>query len=123
MEINDITGEIVRAAMKVHTVLGAGLFESTYRLCLRHELQDRGLHVDQEVTIPVIYGDFRIENGYRVDLLVEDLVLVEIKSVAKLLPLHQAQLLAYLKLSHRPAGLLINFNVPHLRDGIKRMVN
>ena len=123
MEINDITGEIVSAAMKVHTVLGAGLFETTYRLCLRHELQDRGLSVEQEVTIPVIYGDFRIENGYRVDLLVEDLVLVEIKSVAKLLPLHQAQLLAYLKLSHRPVGLLINFNVPHLREGIKRMVN
>ena len=123
MEINDITGEIVRAAMRVHTVLGAGLFESTYRLCLRHELQSRGLRVEQEVTIPVIYGDFRIENGYRVDLLVKDVVLVEIKSVAKLLPLHQAQLLAYLKLSHRPAGLLINFNVPHLRDGIKRMVN
>ena len=123
MEINDITGEIVRAAMKVHTVLGAGLFESTYRLCLRHELQARGLRVEQEVSIPVVFGDFRIENGYRVDLLVEDLVLVEIKSVAKLLPLHQAQLLAYLKLSHRPAGLLINFNVPHLREGIKRMVN
>ena len=123
MEINDITGEIVRAAMKVHTVLGAGLFETTYRLCLRHELQDRGLRVQQEVSIPVVYGDFRIENGYRVDLLVEDLVLVEIKSVAKLLPLHQAQLLAYLKLSNRPAGLLINFNVPHLRDGITRMVN
>jgi|SRR5688572_28374672 len=123
MEINDITGEIVRAAMKVHTVLGAGLFESTYRLCLRHELQGRGLRVQQEVSIPVVYGDFRIENGYRVDLLVEDLVLVEIKSVAKLLPLHQAQLLAYLKLSNRPAGLLINFNVPHLRDGITRMVN
>ncbi len=123
MEINDVTGEIVSAAMKVHTVLGAGLFETTYRLCLRHELQDRGLRVEQEVTIPVIYGDFRIENGYRVDLLVEDLVLVEIKSVAKLLPLHQAQLLAYLKLSHRRAGLLINFNVPHLREGIKRMVN
>jgi len=123
MEINDITGQIVRAAMKVHTALGAGLFESTYRLCLRYELQSRGLHVDQEVTLPIVYGEFRIENGYRVDLLVEDLVLVEIKSVAKLLPLHQAQLLAYLKLSRRPAGLLINFNVPHLRQGIKRMVN
>ena len=123
MEINDITGQIVRAAMKVHTTLGAGLFESTYRLCLRYELQGRGLHVKQEVTLPIVYGEFRIENGYRVDLLVEDLVLVETKSVAKLLPLHQAQLLAYLKLSQRKAGLLINFNVPHLRQGIKRMVN
>jgi len=123
MEINDITGQIVRAAMKVHTALGAGLFESTYRLCLRYELQSRGLHVEQEVTLPIVYGEFRIENGYRVDLLVEDLVLVETKSVAKLLPLHQAQLLAYLKLSQRPVGLLINFNVPHLRQGIKRMVN
>ena len=123
MEINDITGEIVSAAMKVHSALGAGLFESTYRLCLRHELQRRGLRVEQEVALPVVYGELRIENGYRVDLLVEEVVLAETKSVAKLLPLHQAQLLAYLKVSGRPVGLLINFNVPHLRDGIIRMVN
>lgn len=123
MEINDITGEIVSAAMKVHTALGPGLFESTYQLCMRHELQIRGLRVECERALPIIYGDLRIESGYRVDLLVEDLVIVELKSVAKLLPLHQAQLLAYLKLSRSKVGLLINFNVAHLRHGIKRMVN
>jgi GxxExxY protein len=108
MEINDITGEIVSAAMKVHTVLGPGLFESAYQLCMRHELQFRGLRVEHELPLPIIYGDLRIEAGYRVDLIVEDLVIVELKSVAKLLPLHQAQLLAYLKLSRRRVGLLIN---------------
>lgn len=123
MEINDITGEIVSAGMKVHTALGPGLFESTYQLCMRHELQVRGLRVEHEHALPIVYGDLRIDSGYRVDLLVEDVVIVELKSVAKLLPLHQAQLLAYLKLSRRPVGLLINFNVPHLRHGIKRMAN
>src|SRR5688572_17644378 len=101
MEINDITGEIVSAAMKVHTALGAGLFESTYQLCMRHELQIRGLRVDHEHALPIVYGDLRIEARYRVDLLVEDAVIVELKSVTKLLPIHQAQLLAYLKLSLR----------------------
>ena len=123
MEINAITGEIVSAGMKVHTALGPGLFERTYQLCMRHELLVRGLRVEHERALPIVYGDLRIESGYRVDLLVEDIVIVELKSVAKLLPLHQAQLLAYLKLSLCPVGLLINFNVPHLRHGIKRMAN
>lgn len=123
MEINDISGQIVSAAMKVHTVLGPGLVESTYHACMRHELQIRGLRVEHEHALPIIYGDLRIENAYRVDLLVEDVVIVELKAVAKLLPLHQAQLLAYLKLSRRHVGLLINFNVAHLRHGIKRMAN
>ena len=123
MEINDITGQIVSAAMKVHTALGPGLFESSYHLCMRHDLQSRRLRVDHQVALPILYGDLRIDGGYRVDLLVEDLVIVELKSVAKLLPLHQAQLLAHLKLSRRPVGLLINFNVAHLRLGIKRLVN
>jgi GxxExxY protein len=123
MEINDITGEIVSGAMQVHAVLGPGLFESTYQLCMRHELQVRGLRVKHEQALPIIYGDLRIEAGYRVDLIVEDLVIIELKSVAKLLPVHQAQLLAYLKLSRHRVGLLINFNVPHLRHGIKRMAN
>ncbi len=123
METNDLTGKIISAAMKVHTILRPGLFESTYRTCLRYELQALGLRVEQEVTLPINYGDVKLENGYRVDLLVEDVVVVETKSVAKLLPLHQAQLLAYLKLGQRRVGLLINFNVPHLRHGIKRMVN
>lgn len=123
MEINDITGEIVSAAMKVHTALGPGLFESTYQRCMQYELPTRGLRVELEQPLPIVYGDLRIESGYRVDMLVEGTVIVELKSVAKLLPIHQAQLLAYLKLSKRPVGLLINFNVPHLRLGIKRMVN
>lgn len=122
MEINDITGEIVRASMRVHSALGPGLLEGAYRLCVRHELQSRGLIVEQECALPVTYRDLQIETGYRVDLLVEDAVIVELKSVAKLLPLHQAQLLGYLKLSRRRVGLLINFNVVHLRLGIKRMI-
>ena len=90
---------------------------------MRYELQTRGLQADHQRALPVIYGDPRIEGAYRVDLIVEDLVIVELKSVAKLLPLHQAQLLAYLKLSRLRVGLLINFNVAHLRHGIKRMAN
>jgi GxxExxY protein len=122
VEINDITGEVVRASMSVHTALGPGLLEGTYRVCVRHELQSRGLSVEQEQALPVTYRDVQIETGYRVDLLVEDAVIVELKSVAKLLPIHHAQLLGYLKLSHRRVGLLINFNVVHLRQGIKRMI-
>jgi GxxExxY protein len=122
MEINEITGEIVRASMRVHSALGPGLLESTYRVCVRHELRDRGLSVEQERALPVTYRDLQIETGYRVDLMVEDSVIVELKSVTKLLPLHQAQLLGYLKLSGRRVGLLINFNVVHLRQGIKRMM-
>jgi GxxExxY protein len=122
MEINDITGEIVRASMRVHSALGPGLLEGTYRVCVRHELASRGLSVEQERALPVPYRDVRIETGYRVDLLVEDAVIIELKSVARLLPLHQAQLLGYLTLSRRKVGLLINFNVVHVRQGIKRMI-
>jgi GxxExxY protein len=103
MKMNDITGEIVSAAMKVHTALGPGLFESTYQVCMRHEMQLRGLRVEHEHALPIIYGGLRLESGYRVDLLVEDLVIVELKSVAKLLPLHQAHI-AYLKLSRARSG-------------------
>ena len=122
MEINDITGEIVRASLRVHSALGPGLLEGTYRVCVRYELQKKGLRVEQERSLPVNYGGVQIQTGYRVDLLVEDAVIVELKSVSKLLPLHQAQLLGYLKLSRRRVGLLINFDVVHLRQGIKRMI-
>ena len=122
MEINEITGEIVRASMRVHTALGPGLLEGTYRVCVRYELENRGLKVEQERVLPVMYRDVEIQTGYRVDLLVESAVIVELKSVTRLLPLHQAQLLGYLKLSQRRVGLLINFNVVHLRQGIKRMI-
>jgi GxxExxY protein len=123
MTINDVTGQIVDAAMKVHTALGPGLLESTYEACLAFELSKRGLHVQRQVELPVMYDGIRIEVGYRIDLLVEELVIVEVKSVAELAPIFEAQLLTHVKLSDKKVGLLINFNVVHLKDGIKRMVN
>jgi GxxExxY protein len=121
--INDVSGSVVDAAMKVHTQLGPGLLESAYQACLAYELTKRGLDVQTQVALPVIYDEVRIDCGYRVDLLVERSVLVEIKAVSKLLPIHEAQLLSYLKLGGFWAGLLINFHVPRLKEGIKRMVN
>ena len=121
--INDISGEIVDAAMSVHTALGPGLLESAYQAALVYELRSRGLRVETEVELPVRYRDVRLEVGYRLDLLVESEVIVEIKSVDSLAPIHQAQLLSYLRLSGKRLGLLINFNVAHLRDGIKRLAN
>jgi GxxExxY protein len=123
MKINEITGKIVDAAMKVHTVLGPGLLESAYAACLAYELVQRGLKVQSQVEMPVIYENIRIDVGYRCDLLVEDAVIVEIKSVEKVIPLHHAQLLSYLKLGGKKVGLLINFNTAHLKDGIRRLVN
>jgi GxxExxY protein len=121
--INEITGKIVDAAMKVHTVLGPGLLESAYEACLAYELDQRGLKVHSQVELPVAYGNIRIDVGYRCDLLVEDTANVELKSVEKVLPVHQAQLLSYLKLSGKKVGLLLNFNTEHLKDGITRLVN
>ena len=121
--INDVTGSVVDGAMKVHTQLGPGLLESAYQACLAYELTKRGLDVQTQVAVPVIYDEVRIDCGYRVDLLVEGSVLVEIKAVSNLLPIHEAQLLSYLKLGGFRAGLLINFHVPRLKEGIKRMVN
>jgi GxxExxY protein len=122
MELNDISGQIVRAAIKVHSALGPGLLESAYRACLRHELLKSDLRCDVEVVLPVRYDGLAIDVGYRLDLLVEDAVIVELKTVSKLLPVHQAQLLSYLRLSERRVGLLINFNVYRLLDGLKRMI-
>jgi GxxExxY protein len=121
--INRITGAVISAAMKVHSLLGPGLLESAYGACLAHELRKQGIGVAQQVGLPVIYDGERIELGYRIDMIVEDLVIVEIKSVEAVNPVHQAQLLSYLRLSGRNVGLLINFHVAHLRDGIKRMVD
>ena len=109
--------------MKVHSALGPGLLESAYEGCLSHELRRRGLQVGNQLVQPVVYQGEHIELGYRIDLLVSGLVIVEVKAVAKLLPIHDAQLLSYLKLSGHKVGLLINFNVLHLRDGIRRFVN
>ncbi len=122
MELNEISGEIVGAAIKVHSALGPGLLESAYRACLRHELSKQGLRSDVEAVLPLTYDGLTIDIGYRLDLLVEDAVIVELKTVRKLLPVHQAQLLSYLRLSKRRLGLLINFNVYRLLDGVKRMV-
>lgn len=123
MELNQITGSIVDAAMRVHTALGPGLLQSVYEKCLKHELVKRGFRVESQIWLPVIYDGIQIEGGYKIDLRVENLVLVELKVVGQLLPIHKAQLLSYLKLSNMNVGLLINFNVVHLRDGIRRIVN
>ena len=123
MGINDVSGEVVDAAMRVHSALGPGLLESAYHACLAYELRKRGLKVLAQVELPVTYDRIKIDLGYRVDLLVEDSVVVELKTVSKMLPVHEAQLLSYLKLGDYRAGLLINFHVARLRDGIKRMVN
>lgn len=123
MEINEITREIIGGAMEVHSALGPGLLESTYRACLRHELTLRGITHHEEVDLPITYKGLTIAIGYRVDLIVCDKVIVELKAVSKTLPVHESQLLSYLRMSNRPVGLLINFHVQHLRDGIKRMAN
>ena len=122
MNNNEISGTVVDAAMKVHSAIGPGLLESAYAVCLTHELVKRGLRVNCEVPLPVIYDGVRLEAGYRLDMLVEDTFIVELKAVEALAPIHQAQLLSYLKLSGKPIGLLINFHTLHLKDGIKRFV-
>jgi len=123
LEINQVSGQIVDAAMKVHSALGPGLLESAYEACLLFELHKRGLRAVSQVQLPVVYESVKIDAGYRIDLLVEDAVVVELKSVEEILPIHQAQLLSYLKLSGKTLGLLINFNTVHLKHGITRMVN
>ncbi len=109
--------------MHVHSVLGPGLLESAYQGCLTHELRKRGLEVASQVGLPVAFDGEKIELGYRIDLVVENLVIVEVKSVEAIHPVNQAQLLSYMRLSGIGVGLLINFYVLHLRDGIKRMVD
>lgn len=121
--LNAISGQVVDAAMRVHSALGPGLLESAYEACLKHELTKRGLKVVSQLELPIIYDDVRLDVGYRLDLLVENEIVVELKSVEKLLPIHEAQLLSYLKLSNRQIGILLNFNTIHLKEGITRIVN
>jgi GxxExxY protein len=123
MDIEEVARQIVDAAIKVHRALGPGLLESAYQKCLAYELRKRGLRVECEVLQPVIYEDVKIDAGYRIDILVEDCVIIENKAVEKLLPIHQAQLLTYLKLRDYRLGFLLNWNVPLMKHGIKRMVN
>lgn len=120
--INALTERIIGAAMRVHSVLGPGLLESAYEACLAYELRKAGLDVKTQLDLPVIYENIRINLGYRIDLLVNDLVVVELKCVEKIASVHEAQIISYLRLSKKNVGLLINFHVRHLRDGIKRFV-
>ncbi len=124
MTINDISNLIINSAINVHRELGPGLFESVYQSCLIIELEEQKLKVKKEVDLPVIYREVVVnEHGFRLDLLVEDKVVIELKSVVKVSPVHIKQLLTYLKLSNKPLGLLINFNVNLLKDGVRRVVN
>jgi GxxExxY protein len=123
MEINQITGIIIECACKVHSALGPGLLERPYQECLKHELVKRKLKALTEVTLPVLYDGTTLDIGYRLDLLVEDTVIVEIKVVDQVAPIHKMQLLTYLKLSKKPVGLLLNFNVTSMRNGILRIAN
>ncbi len=120
---NPISRIIVDSAFKVHSSLGPGLFEGVYETCLKHELKKQKLKVESQVQCPVFYEGEKIELGYRLDLLVEDKVIVELKCVETILPIHEAQLLTYLKLCDKKLGLLLNFNVVLFKNGIKRMVN
>ncbi len=118
----DVSREVIGAAIEVHRALGPGLLESTYEACLVYELRQRDLEVQQQVALPVHYRGVRLDCGYRIDLLVENSLIIELKAVEKLERIHEAQLLSYLKLSQLKIGLLINFNVEVLRDGIRRRV-
>jgi GxxExxY protein len=122
MHPNQITERIIGAAINVHKELGPGLLESTYEACLAFELDQRGLRFDRQRAVPVVYRGVRIECGYRLDLLVEDCVIVEIKSVSRLEPINTAQMLSYLKLTEKQLGLILNFNVPVMVSGIERVV-
>ena len=122
-ELNSITKQVIGGAIDVHRALGPGLLESVYETCLASELIDRGIRVERQKGLPVTYKEITLESGYRLDLLVNDKVIVEIKAVELLSPLHKSQLLTYLKLSGLRVGLLINFNVPELRKGVQRIVN
>lgn len=122
--LNNLTDTIIRAAIDVHKALGPGLLESAYEACTAFELGEQyGLQIEQQKPLPLIYREMRLDCGYRLDLLVAESVIVECKAIDKLLPIHEAQMLSYLKLSGCKVGLLINFNVKVLKDGIKRVVH
>ncbi|OSZ81398.1 GxxExxY protein [Chitinophagaceae bacterium IBVUCB2] len=122
-EINEITGKIIGASFKVHSELGPGLLESSYKECLYYVLTKEGLFVEKEKALPLLYEEVKLDIGYRLDLFVERKVIVEIKSVEALTDVHTAQVLTYLKLTQSKVGLLINFNVADLKKGIKRLIH
>ena len=123
MNNNELTRTIIGAAIEVHRSLGPGLLESTYEACLFYEIEQSGLYVEKQVELPVKYKNVHLEIGYKIDLIIENQIIVELKSVKELLPIHTAQLITYLKLSKKSVGLLVNFNEAKLIDGIKRIVN
>jgi GxxExxY protein len=121
--LNRISGVIVDAAIAVHSALGPGLLESAYEACLLYELRSRGLVVESQVALPIVYESVQLEVGYRIDLLVENVVVIELKACEGIAPVHRIQLLSYLRLSGKPLGLLLNFHVALMKDGIVRMKN
>ena len=123
MNGNQLTNEIIGSAIEVHRNLGPGLLESTYEECMAYELQERNINVKRQIEIPVLYKGTQLEQKYRIDLLVNNQVIIELKSVNKLEPVHDAQLLTYLKLANKRYGLLLNVNVPVMKQGIRRLLN
>jgi GxxExxY protein len=123
MDINELSNKIIGAAIEVHKVLGPGLLESAYEECLGYELHLRGYSFEIQKPLPVIYKDKKLDCSYRLDMVVENAIILELKSCEKIEPIHRAQLLTYIKLSNMKLGLLLNFNVPLMRDGIVRIVN
>jgi GxxExxY protein len=121
--LDEISHRIIGAAIEVHRHLGPGLLESAYESCLVFELTRLGLRVEEQKPLPVVYKQVKLDCGYRLDLVVEDEIIVEIKAIEKLLPIHEARLLSYLRLAKKRAGLLMNFHVPVLKNGLKRIVN
>jgi GxxExxY protein len=123
MDLNKLTGKIIASAIEVHKNLGPGLLESAYEECLAHELKIEGLNFERQKSLPIIYKDFRLDCGYRLDFIVEGAIILELKSCDKIEAVHKAQLLTYLKLTGLRIGLVMNFNVPLMREGIIRLVN
>ena len=119
---SDLTSKIIGCAIEVHKILGPGLLESAYEECFAYELRNAGLQIEQQKTLPVMYKDINLDCGYRIDILVEDTIIVELKSVDAINPVHEAQILTYLKFSGKKIGLLINFNVTLLKNGLKRFI-
>jgi GxxExxY protein len=122
MDINEITEKIIGCAIEVHKTFGPGLLESAYEECLAFELEGAGLAIRRQVAVPVVYKDIKLECGYRIDILVENIVVIELKSIEAFAPVHEAQILTYMKFAEKTIGLLINFNVTLLKNGLKRYV-
>ena len=123
MDVNTLTGSVIGAAIEVHKTLGPGLLESAYEECLCHELNLRGISHERQVPLPIQYKEVKLDCGYRIDILIDRTIILELKVTEKTEPIHKAQLLTYLKFAGLKIGLLINFNVPILKDGITRLVN